>query len=329
MSKILFDGRWIGEHGIGRFAREIYGAVDNLEEIKLDGDPASKYDSFRLTKYLSNNKGCFFSPGYNSPLKFLERCIITVHDLNHIDVISNTTLLKKIYYNTILKNACKKSAKIFTVSEFSKERICEWSHVDSGQVIVVGNGVSPSFNFNVDNYAAVRPYILTVGNRRRHKNELMALQAYARSSLSKTHDYLFTGETTNELMQEINNYGIDGNVIFTGKVSDDVLATIYKGASLLFFPSLYEGFGLPVIEAMACGTPVITSNGTSLKEVAGEAALLVDPCNIDEMVYSLEKVVNSESVAESLKLKGLEQAKKFTWEKTTNKINQELKKLIG
>lgn len=329
MGNIIFDSRWIGEHGIGRFAREVYSAIDGLEKIELSGDPASKYDSFKLTKYLSKNKEYFFSPGYNSPLCFLERCIITIHDLNHIDVAPNTTLLKKIYYNTILKNTCRKAARIFTVSQFSKDRICDWAGVSAEQVVVVGNGVSPSFHSRVESFSANRPYILTVSNRRAHKNEIKALQAYANSRLVKTHNYIFTGLVSPELASELNRLRITDNVLFTGKISDDELATIYKGAALLFFPSLYEGFGLPVIEAMACGTPVITSNSTSLCEIAGDAALLVDPQNIDEMAASLEKMVDSESLVEELRRRGFSQANQFSWEKTTDRIRRELKEIVG
>jgi len=108
MRKFIYDSRWNGEHGIGRFSREVFEGLDNLEPIELDGHPANPLDCFKLTAYLSKRKKFFFSPGYNSPLFFLNRTLITVHDLNHIDIDSNTSFLKKIYYNLVLKRACTK-----------------------------------------------------------------------------------------------------------------------------------------------------------------------------------------------------------------------------
>lgn len=325
MSNIIYDDRWVGEHGIGRFAKEILNGVDGLRKIDLKGNPADKFDSIFLTKYLMKNKDVFFSPGYNPPLMFLNRSIITIHDLNHVDIDSNTSFLKRIYYNTILKRACKHSLRIFTVSEFSKRRICEWANIEENRVIVVGNGVSSAFNQYGDIYKIDSPYILSVGNRKLHKNEVEALLAYANSSLKNTHKYVFTGNISEELGKVISENKITDKVIFTGKVSDMELASLYRGASLLFFPSLYEGFGLPVIEAMSCGTPVITSNNTSLKEIAGNAAFLIDPKDQKQMIEALEEVSSNNFLRKTLIANGLIRVKKYSWSNTISKVNEELR----
>ncbi|HGN8960272.1 TPA: glycosyltransferase, partial [Klebsiella pneumoniae] len=152
MNKILFDQRWIGEHGIGRFAKEIYRSSTQKASLELKGNPAGMFDILTLTAYLFFHKGYFYSPGYNSPFFFLKRTIFTIHDLNHIDFMENSSLLKRVYYNLILKRACRKSKKIFTVSEFSKQRIVDWAKIDKDKIFVLGNGVSESFNYNVPKY---------------------------------------------------------------------------------------------------------------------------------------------------------------------------------
>ncbi|EFU8394370.1 glycosyltransferase family 4 protein [Escherichia coli] len=321
---IIFDSRWIGDHGIGRFAREIFERIDCLEKIGITGKPSGKLDFLWLTLYLARKKKKFFSPGYNAPVLFLKRSVITVHDLNHVDVEHNTSLLKKIYYRLILKHACKRCHKVLTVSEFSKQRIAEWAGISKDKIVVVGNGVSDAFNNSVPPYEHEKPFIFIAGNRKLHKNEHAALRAFAKSSLRNSHSVIMTGSITEELSSLIKELDINDDIFFCGRVTDKELASIYKGASVLFFPSLYEGFGLPVIEAMSCGTPVITSNTTSLGEVSGDAALLVDPTNINEMTYALESVCSDERLRETLISKGFERCKRYTWENTINIIKREV-----
>ncbi|MCI1030787.1 glycosyltransferase family 4 protein [Raoultella terrigena] len=324
MQNIIFDTRWIGGHGIGRFAKELKNGIEFLEPIKMDGNPAGALDCWNLTKYLKKNKGMYFSPGYNAPLAYFDRCVLTVHDLNHVDIDSNTSFLKKLYYNLILKRACKKVKKILTVSEFSKQRICEWTGVDEQKVIVVGNGVSASFTPNGNVFKMDSKYVLSIGNRKKHKNESRAIEAFSKSTLSLTHKFLFTGDASEELESIIKKYSLQGKVIFLGKVSDEHLAEIYRGAEMLLFPSLYEGFGLPVVEAMACGTPVITSNGTSLREVAGDAAVLVDPSNVDDITAAIARINSDIKYKNELIDKGLSQSQKYTWEKTIDCVKNVL-----
>ncbi|HHT5678574.1 TPA: glycosyltransferase family 4 protein [Raoultella planticola] len=320
--KVNFDSRWGGEHGIGRFAREIEKRNPEFIRINSRIKPSSPADIFFTTLYVTFHSGIYFSPGYNAPLFFLKKTILTVHDLNHIDVDHNSNLLKKIYYRFVLRRACRRSRKIFTVSEFSKKRICEWADIPSSQVDVVGNGVSEEFNPNIKPYEG--KYILVVGNRKRHKNELRALKAFSIANIPKDINLLFTGEQSEELESYISNHNLQDRVFFMGRVDNNKLASLYKGARMLLFPSLYEGFGLPVIEAMACGTPVITSNTTSLPEVSGDAAILVDPLNINEIKAAIESLNFDSELCSKLIKRGLERAKMFSWENTAEKIKKGL-----
>lgn len=324
MTKIYFDSRWCGEHGIGRFASEVRHSKLNFVDIPLQGNPASKFDVFKLTFALCHLDGIFFSPGYNAPLFFLKRSIITIHDLNHIDLNYNSSVLKRIYYKFVLKRACIKSAKILTVSEFSKQRIVKWSGIPEAKVIVVGNGVSQEFNAEVNKFNPGFPYIFVVGNRKAHKNEARILEAFSLSVHPEGVKLIFSGNASDELLILIEKYELTGKVIFLGNIPSDELASCYRGAEMLLFPSLYEGFGLPVIEAMACGTPVITSNTTSLEEIAGDAACLVNPENIFEIKSAIEKLFKDQEYRNFLIERGFTQSQKFTWNKTRRKIEDSL-----
>lgn len=328
MNKIIYDARWIGEHGIGRFASEIAKRNPGFIKIKSKLKPTSPLDVFFITFYLLFNKGIYFSPGYNSPYFFLNRSIITIHDLNHIDVVHNSNFLKKIYYEYVLKRACRKALKIFTVSKFSQERICNWAGIDVSKVLVVGNGVSEEFNNNVP-VVKKNEYILVVSNRKKHKNESRIISSFNTADIPSTVNLVFIGLPTDSLVKEISDKGLQNRVIFKGKVSNKELSSLYKNSLFLLFPSLYEGFGLPVIEAMSCGTAVITSNTTSLPEVAGDSALLVDPENIKNIAEAIETLYYNDEYKKSLIRKGFIQAEKYSWNNTATLIDCFINKVVN
>lgn len=322
-NKVIFDTRWFGEHGIGRFATEVYDE-DFFQPIKLKGNPVSIFDVIKLTIYLFFNKNFFFSPGFNAPFFFLHRTAITIHDLNHIDVDANTSFLKKLYYNIVLKRACRKAALIFTVSEFSKGRIVDWSGINPDKVKVVYNGVSSAFHQDVQPYLPGFPYIFIVGNRKLHKNEDRALRAFAQANIDKNIYVLFSGKPSDQLVNTAKELQIEDRVKFLGRLSEDELASTYKGALCLLFPSLYEGFGLPAIEAMACGTPVITSNTTALFEIGNNETLQVNPENIKDISTNLEKIIVNKLLREELISNGLKIVLKYDWSTSKKKLSSEL-----
>ncbi|EPN4480103.1 glycosyltransferase family 4 protein [Klebsiella aerogenes] len=327
MKIINFDSRWCGEHGIGRFANEIRKANVNFVDLPLSGNPAGKFDVLKLTYFLSKDCNYFYSPGYNAPYFFLKRCIITIHDLNHIDLSYNSSVLKKIYYEIVLKRACKYCAFIFTVSEFSKQRIVEWSGVKPEKIIVVSNGVSQEFSESCEPHSPGYKYIFVVGNRKQHKNEERSMLGFIQAKIDKDVKLVFSGEQSKALTDLAKIHSAESRIIFSGRLSNKKLAEYYKGAEFLLFPSLYEGFGLPVIESMACGTPVITSENTSLGEVAGDAAYLVDPYDEEDITKAIEKLYFDYELRATLSQKGLERVKIFSWEKTIAKAESFLNSL--
>lgn len=320
-SKILFDGRWFGAHGIGRFSYEIFNKLYNIQLAHTLGTPSSVFDFIFFTfSHLRNRNSILFSPGYNSPILNLNRFVFCVHDLNHIDIANNNSFLKSLYYRIILRRSCKKSAKVLTVSDFSKNKIMAWAGVGPDQVVNVGNGVSSVFSPVGPRHEPGYPYFFSVGNRKAHKNEARLLQAFAAAELPSTVRLVLTGLPSPELLTIMHDLNLEDRVVFAGRVDEEILASLYRGATALLFPSLYEGFGLPVVEAMASGTPVLTSNVTSLPEVAGEAALLVDPLDLSAIKTGIERLMFEPDLRASLTERGLVQATKFSWDTVAARV---------
>ncbi|MGK5027413.1 glycosyltransferase family 4 protein [Janthinobacterium sp. RB2R34] len=325
--KIYFDSRWIGDHGIGRFARVIEQNF-KLESVRVTGKPTSALDPIRLLFFslLKTIKGdCLFSPGFNAPLFFCRKFIFTVHDLNHIDRPENSSFFKRLYYKIILKRACRKAFRILTVSEFSRRRISEWADVDLECIVNVGNGVDSSYNFNVKPYQPGYSYLLCVSNRKDHKNEPRILEAFSQAQTDQAIRLIFTGQENAAMLALCDQFKVSHRVVFLGRVAEEDLPGLYRGAIALVFPSLYEGFGLPLIEAMACGTPVLTSTTTCLPEIAGDAAILVDPLSVSQIADGIAELCSNATLRDDLREKGLLQGAKYSWNETVRKIDQVLK----
>lgn len=320
MKKITYDQRWEGNHGIGRFSSEITKRLKFNHYLNSKIKPTSIFDIFVTARTLLFSREIFFTPGFNAPYVSASRSIITIHDLNHIDMPGNSNFLKRVYYDLILKRGCRKAMIIFTVSEFSRNRIVDWSGVEKSKVIVVGNGVSSDFSPYVEPYNPGYQYLFCVSNRKAHKNEVRLIQAFAQAKIDNDVILLLSGNTTPELSELLRKLKLNERVKFTGFIKDNELPSYYRGATGLIMPSLYEGFGLPLIEAMACGIPTIASRTTSLGEVAGDCALLVDPTSIDDIANAICHLFLDVELRQHLSEKGLEHVKLYTWDKTVKKI---------
>lgn len=327
--KIFFDARWIGNHGIGRVARVLDEALC-LPHLPIRGSPSSAFDAVRIffaIMFRTPAKSCVFSPGYNAPLFTLKPYVFMVHDLNHIDFLENSSWLKRIYYLLIIRRACRNAAAVLTVSNYSKERIVKWARISENKIVNVGNGVDSAYKPAVARYTPGYSYLLCVSNRRAHKNEPRLLEAFANANIDSNIHLILTGPATQSLLDQAKRLGIQNRLIFAGRVAEADLPGLYRGALALVFPSLYEGFGLPVIEAMACGVPVLTSNTTSLPEVTGDAALLVDPESTEEITIGIERLCSDQPLRTAMIQRGLVRAGHFTWEKTTTKVMDVLRNI--
>ena len=171
-------------------------------------------------------------------------------------------------------------------------------------------------------------YFFCCSNRRGHKNEARLLHAFANSKLGKDFKLVLSGNADKKISETIRSLKISDQIVFTGKVSEVALASWYKGAIATIFPSIYEGFGLPIIESMASGTPVIASNITSLPEVGGDAAYYFDPYDLNSISDAMSKIVHDENLRQMMRIKGLDQARTFSWDKTSELVGKALDGII-
>jgi glycosyltransferase involved in cell wall biosynthesis len=262
--------------------------------------------------------------------------IITVHDLiRYFDLkgygtyIHRPNFRDKFYLNLDYKGI-RKAARIIAVSQATKRDLMRHLGIPDEQISVVHLGVDhstfrPSFQANESEY----PYILFVGSEHPRKNLPTLLRAFKRLKEQASFKNLklvkvgkagggeadFRGQT----MEIINSLNLDGEVIFTDFISEESLRAYYCDARCLVFPSLYEGFGLPPLEAMACGCPVVISNSSSLPEVVGEAAIKVSPRDVEGLIFALERVLTNQELRKNLTREGKKQAAKFSWEQTAEK----------
>lgn len=320
----IYDTRWIGPHGIGRFAAEVASRLPHAQ-LRATGRPMSALDPMRLSLINFPERAWLLSPGYNAPLRSPIPYILTIHDLNHVDRADNSSALKRIYYRTVLTRLCKNARAVLTVSDYSRSRVIDWFGIDADRVFNVGNGVSDGFSPNGPRHVHPRPYFLCVSNRRGHKNEHGLLSAFAQSNLPERADLMLTGEPERAIVDHARALGIADRVTFMGRVSENELAALYRGALCLVFPSFYEGFGLPIVEAFASGTPVVTSNVSSMPEIAGDAALLVDPHRPQEIARAMERIHSSVELREDLSSRGLARARIFTWDAVAERVRISIK----
>ena len=307
---------------------ELSRRLEGFQQVEIGGRPSNPMDPWRLGSYLRKVQPEFyFSPGYNVPSRAPCRFSFTVHDLNHLVISENGGALKRLYYNKIMRPALRRASVVFTVSEFSRQQIVEWSGISEEGLIVVRQGVADEFRPFGDVCEGKRPYLLYVGNHRPHKNLGRMFMAFAASGLAKDFDFVATGEPEESLRSLLTSLKIDEQVHFLGRISDAVLASHYRGARGLVFVSLYEGFGLPIIESMACGTPVLTSNAASMPEVAGGAALLADPRDVDDIAGKMRAVAMDDVLRLDLRARGLVWSSQYDWNRAAATVRDAFSRL--
>jgi glycosyltransferase involved in cell wall biosynthesis len=325
MSEILYDARWIGNHGIGRFADELQRLLPGLTHYQARRRPWHPLDPAFLGAALWHQRPrLFFSPGYNSPVGWPKPFIFTLHDLNHLCVPDNSNAAKRAYYKHIIRPGCHRAAFVLTVSEYSKREISAWAGVSEEKVVNVGNGVGLPFTPTGGKYEPGYPYLLYVGSRKPHKNLPRLLEAYSISGVRREVRLVLTGSPDQQMLKEIEWLGLSGDIVFADSYANGDLSDVYRGALGLVFPSLYEGFGLPPLEAMACGIPVLTSNVCSLPEVVGDAGILVDPLDVEAIGDGIRRLVQDSELRTELRQKGLLRAKEFSWEETAHRTRKVL-----
>jgi glycosyltransferase involved in cell wall biosynthesis len=320
---VYADLRWPAGTGIGVVQRSVLERMpSHIHLIDLGiqlriGSPLSP-SAVALALRKHDNSGVFWSPGFIPPLWSRMPSVVTVHDLIHLHY---HTKWHALYYDLLLRYLYRRCEAIICVSDFTRREFLDWSGVPAERVTVIHNGValpkavsgvSPSLPFQ---------YVLYPGNRRRHKNLGTLLIAFAASRLPKEGIRLvLTGPPDPELCTRALGLGIEKSIHFVGDVNQEQMASLYRGAMMTALVSLYEGFGLPIIEAMSAGTPVITSNIAAMPEVAGGAALLVDPANVPEVRAGLERLSFDSQLRQDLINRGRLRALAFDPDMAASKV---------
>jgi glycosyltransferase involved in cell wall biosynthesis len=323
--RILTDDRWASAHGISRYGKELLCRLEEkFDVIRMEKtcsiqDPLAPWKmSAAIKKQLGD---VFWSPGFIPPSFSPIPFVFTLHDLNYVRVGNR---LHAAYFNFVVKPLCRRAAKIATVSEFSRSEICSWANLAPEKVVVIPNGVSRLYNPDGLQYHPGFPYLLYVGNHMPHKNLKCMLKAFAVSQLALEIRFLLSGDPEPELVKLAAGLGIKERVIFAGAIPERDLPAYYRGALAVTLLSTNEGFGLPVLEAMACGVPVLASRATSLPEIAGGAALLVDPFNVEEIAQGMRRIICDNELRTGCRQKGREQSRKFDWDQSANLLSSVL-----
>ena len=328
----MVDARWLASggrrnvRGLARVAQEIARRLPQLE--RLEGGPPLLHpaETAWLTAVLARRRpDVFYSPGFNAPPTCPVPFVFTIFDLIHLQFPEESGATKRLYYRLHVKPAVKRARAVLTGSEYSRARIAEWSGVDPERIVVIRAAAGEAFTSKGEVHDPGYPYLLYVGNHKPHKNLPRLVRALARLRDGPSLRLLLPGPVEPELLEVARTVAVGDRLAFLGEVPDERLPALYRGAVALVFPSLHEGFGLPPLEAMACGTPVVSSLATSLPEVVGDAAVGVDPLDVDSIAAGIDRVVADEQLRRELRGRGLAQAKRFSWDDTAQRTWQALR----
>jgi len=318
---------------------------NNVKKVKLDIGWYGLKEQILMPFYIwKEHLDLIHFPHFNVPILTPVKFVVTIHDLilTHFPTVRATTLsplkykLKNAAYRLVILNAIFRSCKIITVSNFTKNDLIKQFKVRADKIVVTYEGVAnlakgrdSLFVAKLDNkeileqYHIAPKFLLYVGNAYPHKNLDFLINAFNVLHKKKPdlnlvlvgkNDYFYS--KVKECASRLNLWQFNNSnnaVIFPGYVPDAQLEVLYQEAALYIFPSLYEGFGLPPLEAMGKSCPVLSSNRSSLPEILGEAALYFDPENIDDTLAKIDLVLSDENVRRRLITKGLAQAKKYSW----------------
>jgi glycosyltransferase involved in cell wall biosynthesis len=277
----------------------------------------------------AKRSGLLHSPHFNVPVFYRGRLVVTIHDLIYFhDPKSSKSMLGKPYFFTLLREIEKKAAAVITVSDFTKrDLLTVCPKLKEENVTVIYEAPSTIFR-KIDNanvLAGIRakrslhkPFVLYVGSLKRHKNLPMLIRAMERVRTEKVipHELVLVGRHDPKNTELVDLLARHAFVRYLGELPDDELVGLYNLSDLFVLPSLREGFGLPLVEAMACGAPVIASDCSSIPEILGGAGILFDPERVDALAEVLYNVLTDNELRKKMSQSGFERARQFSWDKT-------------
>ena len=312
-----------------------------VRPVTLPAGPTQWWDQVALPRALRQDEvDVFLSPYYKRPLRAPCPSVITIHDLYFIDYPGRRRPLRDFTLTVLARAYARGAAAIIADSEHSRQAIVARLGLPAERVVVIPVGLGREFVASApspaqrDRYRLGPRYVLYVGNFLPHKNLPLLLRAWAALPASHrgTHRLILAGGDRGgqpALAALARTLGIAASVDFSGLVADEDLPAVYGGAVALVLPSLEEGFGLPALEAMACGAPVIVSTRGALPEVVGDAGVLVDPERPEALTAALTRVLGNEIEREAMRRRGLARAATFTAERTAGRVIEVLQAAAG
>lgn len=283
-------------------------------------------------------------PHFDAPVWWQPVAVVaTIHDVKYLvrpDFFTNLSRFKQLYMRFSFKATLQRAAAIIADSYNTAHDLQRLFQTPTERMSVVHLAAAPQFRPSApqaivqmrSKYGLVRPFILTVGEQRPHKNHSGLLRAYAASQSRTTHDLVIVGQQHGDYTepQELaQTLALTDQVHFLTRVDFPELTALYSSTDLFVLPSLYEGFGLPVLEAMACGAPVVAAKTTSTGEVAGAGAFLIDPENDSEITVAIDRLISDEPYRQMLITRGAAHRKAFTWRKTALKTLDLYEQVVG
>src|SRR5579872_949996 len=368
--KIAIDIRRMTEFGVGTYIRNVVrtlGRLDRENTYLLLGPPAKVeeigalppnfhritvaapersvqgYREFRAALKQGNCDLVHVPNLFSIPRALPCRYVMTVHDmLDHMSRSREQNGFWRSLHFQLTKRVLSGAARIFAVSNFTRNEIEKWFEIPPDRIEVVYNAIDERFlhghateadrDLIARRYQVTYPFLLYAGRVSAHKNVVRMIEAFSalKTELEREQAYpdlklIIIGDDLSgnpDLRRTVVRSGVQNDVRFLGFVPIDVLRIFYDEAKIFVFPSLYEGFGLPPLEAMAHGTPVVTSNVSSLPEVVGNAAVLVNPENVFEIMRALHRVLVDKALRDRMKERGYLQATRFSWEISVRRVRE-------
>jgi glycosyltransferase involved in cell wall biosynthesis len=360
-NQITIDLRMYKKSGIGRYLQIVMPALVprlNAQGIRILGNPEDfanetwsrdsriEVREFRAPTFgaaeqwaglcgFYDNSGLLWSPQYNVPLWHQGKLLVTIHDvcqLAHPETLGND--IQRWYARKLLSHVASRAEAILCVSEFTASEVQRFLEIDGSRLIVTYPDIANAWSVHsLPPNRKGDPYLLAVGNIKKHKNLRILIEAFERITERVPHKLIVVGKQDGfrNFDSEMASHStlLNGRVVFIGHVSDEELGSYYAGAEALVFPSIYEGFGFPIIEAMVHGCPVACSKSSSFPEVAGDAALFFDPFSVRDIADAIVAIATDEDLRRKLRERGRSRAEQFRSNRCAEKTAGVINHILG